>query len=146
MNEVSAVTVWLKSMLLANSGVIANISHEGIWRDIAPEGESLPYIIFSLQRGAVTNVRGSDDRALVRPMFLVEGVAENATVADRIGHYLDEAIKGQEGQVTSEDIDYYIQACFMEEPISRTELAKGGRTIFRSGGFYRIFVHKLPEA
>lgn len=97
----------------------------------APEGVSIPYVIFGLQAGGPINITPSDIREEVVRVF---GVAASAKTAGAIDGEASALLHRGTLSVNS----YTLMSLYRETDIEYAELTTNGERVYVSGGTYRI--------
>ncbi len=140
MNEQQAAAQYLYTRLTGNAGVTA-LAGARVYESLAPQGTTLPCVVYHLQAGRDRNAVGAGSRLFSRPLFLVKAVCEGSgyAPADAVAAAIDTALVGASGTVTIGGQLYEVAVAGREEPVRYTESATGKR-YNHSGGLYRLFV------
>jgi hypothetical protein len=101
----------------------------------APDGASLPYIVFNKQAGGPDNLTPSDARTLA---YQVRGFAATAKRAGEIDAQVDALITGKALTVTPYTNYYTVR----DADIEMVETPQNGAPIFSAGAIYRIRIDK----
>lgn len=134
MSETYAAETWLYETLHGDATLMAAAS--GVFADLAPSGQALPYVVFSFESGRdLLTVNGV--RIWAEAQYAVKGIVEGrsfgALVA--IAGRIDALLHRQCGTVSGG----IVVECLREEPLRYVEQA-GGETYLHLGGLYRIRV------
>src|SRR5678809_430102 len=97
MRELDASNRILRQVLGSSSGLAALVSQR-IFQDVAPQGQPLPYVVYTIigtNRGARWLDDGDDGRALFLPRYQVNAVTEgnDQTSAYSIDYQVDEVLR-----------------------------------------------------
>jgi hypothetical protein len=120
----------IKGAGTALTSLLAN-GTASIYNSQAPDGATMPYIVFSLQAGGPDNINPS---SMENSVVFVRGYALSGTVAQNIDSKLDAVLRGASLSVsgytnfwTSRESDLYMP-----------NLMPDGKTAWMAGGLYRI--------
>jgi len=143
-HEISRLRKWVYDSLKADATLTALIGGSTaprIYAFQAPEGATLPYVIFQVIGGFDTQALGTT-RVLTQPQVLIKVVSDgppNAsamTIADRIDAVI--------GQASAESSESYVFSAIRQQPVEFVEPKRDSSAYYtHSGGIYRCFVHPV---
>jgi hypothetical protein len=132
--DISRIDQWIFGILSSDFQITAAVGSR-VYGDMAPQGASMPLILFSYLGGAdkVVTLRTRLTNAIYLIRAVTTGSSYNSIVvpADRI-----DAILGVPDQGTIVD-DIRIISCNREQPHQRKDMENGVPVVYL-GGFYRI--------
>lgn len=131
-SPVTALETALYSKL--NVSAITNIATGGVWNKLAPQGTSLPYVVYQWQGGGDDNITPTRGRNLV---YTVKALAADADTAESIDEQIDIALHYQ--TLTVSGWTNYRMCREGDVNYSEMEL---GVPVFHIGAMYRIEVSK----
>lgn len=137
-NEIHLAQKWIYDKLAAASDVTAAVSTR-IYRNQAPEGAALPYVLFNFQAGS--DVRGNCTRRLMTlPLFQIKVICKGAptsainTAVNKIDSLFQEAV--------TETSESYVFSSRREFPIEYIEPWRDSGGFFTHyGGAYRLVIY-----
>jgi hypothetical protein len=107
----------------------------GIWQNIAPQAQALPYVIVQWQGGGDENDHSHDSVNLV---YTVKALADTALKAAQIMAACDVLLHKQVLTVTGWNNFW----CRREEWVSYAEVDPVGKVTYHRGAMYRIRIEK----
>ena len=122
------------STLSAGTVLITALGGTAIYDTQAPEGASLPYIVFNHQGGGPDNITGSN---IESNLWLVK--AYSATLlsnASSIFNEADKLLHKQSISINGGTVNTWW--CCREENVKLVENPPSGKPIFMRGGIYRV--------
>lgn len=119
------------SRLTGGTALIAVLGGTAIYNTHAPDGASLPYVVYSQQTGSPDNLTPSDSRTL---LYWVRVYSSSGAQAGTIDALVSGLLHKQTLTVTG----YTNYGTRRETEISTIEIDDAGRRIYQSGAFYRI--------
>jgi hypothetical protein len=133
-NEATRALQWLRATLTASSALTA-VATGGVWRGIAPNTATPPWVVYTHQSGGKTD--GVAGRRLIT-LGIYQVVAYGPTSAfaalSTAADAIDDALQRASGPAGS---DGYTLSCVMDQPIIVDETVSGVQWT-RVGGLYRI--------
>jgi hypothetical protein len=128
--NVIASALWSR---LSSSGTVTNLlpGTSSIYRAQAPDGATLPYIVFSEYAGGPMNITPSDLRD---PVYFVRAYGTTAAQAGSVDARVSLVL--HHGSLTVSD--YNVVGIFREQDYELVETLPNGNLAFMSGGLYRI--------
>ena len=134
--DLSRIDQWIMGILAGDITLATSVSSR-IYGDMAPQGSSMPLVLFSYLGGAdkVLTLRTRFTNAIYLIRAVGGGSSYNAieTIADRIDELLTTSLPDQ-GTIVR---DIRVSSCTREQPHQRKDMENGVPTMYL-GGFYRI--------
>jgi len=132
--DISRIDQWISSTL-RNDAELSGLTGGRVYGDMAPQGATMPLILFSYLGGAdkVVTLR----TRLTNAIYLVRAVAKGSSydAIERMGDRIDELLIVPQQGVFIRDIQ--IVSCAREQPHQRKDMEQGVPIVYL-GGFYRV--------
>lgn len=142
MNEAYAAQKAAIDALKANAGIVS-LAGARVYKDLAPQEASLPYVLVSHQLSSHTQAVGNGPKRIAsQPQLNIKAVTDgnSGILAARLGHFIDQALVGVSDVVVSfESETYDVQGCWQDAPIDERQI-EIDKNYFYNGGLYRFFV------
>lgn len=135
MSEINALFTALYSRLAANGTITAALGGSAIFQGIAPDGQALPYLIFSLQSGAMDNICPSE---LINDVVYIRAFANAFPQAGSIDAMVAADLHDGSISVTG----YQNFWLMRESGVALPERGEDGKIIWQAGGMYRVRLSK----
>lgn len=141
-NELGLTAEFLFQQLTGHEP-LADLVGARVYRDLAPPGAALPYVIFGFVAGVDRNAMGSRSIMFTRPHFDIKGVVRgtNSADADAIADAIHGAVNGKQRLDVAVG-ELVVLGVRRESLIEFPELLDDVQYLHR-GGTYRCFVHIL---
>lgn len=127
----NAIEAGLYTKLTSDTALIAELGATAIYNRHAPQGTSMPLVIFNHAGGGYENVNPS---SLQNHVYLVKAVATGSKAAGTLDGLILSALHGQ-ALTVSGYTNFYMAA---EQEVQLTETARDGTFIYHTGHYYRI--------
>ena len=121
----------LYSALAADTALVAELGATAIYNRHAPQGTSMPLVIFNHAGGGHENINPS---GLQNHVYLVKAVASGSKAAGTLDALVLSALHGK-ALTVSGYTNFYMAA---EQEVQLTETARDGTFIYHTGHTYRI--------
>ena len=121
----------LYSTLKAGTALTALVGTAAIYNKQAPDGATLPYVVFSVQASTPDNDHSMNAENMI---VYVRGYASTDLAAQNISTQIDNLLHGKNLAITG----YSTYWCAREQDLELVDNGPNGEKIFMAGGFYRI--------
>jgi uncharacterized protein DUF3168 len=141
-NELGLCADFLFEQLTGHAPLTALVG-DRVYRDLAPPGAVLPYVIFGFVVGVDRNAMGSRSIMFTRPIYDIKGVVQgtDSAAADAIADAVHGAVNGKQRLDVAVG-ELVVLGVRRESLIEFIEL-RDDMTYIHRGGTYRTFAHIL---
>lgn len=130
----NALETGLYTALSGNAALITELANgTAIYNQLAPQDETLPYIVFFWAGGGVENINPSD---LHNVLYVVKAVDDESKKAGTLQGLIKTALHDV-ALTVSGFTNFYTAA---ESEVNLVEMGREGKPIFHRGHYYRIRV------
>ena len=127
----NAIEAGVYTVLAGANALTEALGGSYIYNSVAPQGQAMPYVIFSHQGGGHEAINPS---GLQNHVYLVKAVDDEPKSAGTIQDHIVTALNGVALTVS----DYTAFYCRAEVEVQYTEVAQDGTVIYHRGHIYRI--------
>jgi len=134
--------------IVLNSSIRTRLGSGEVWAsrvypDMAPDGTSMPYVIFTVAGGGNSDFTPDRDNAELRVLIkaVSNGKASTVSAAARISALLKDQ-GAQEGGAVSGDSNWIITTISEREMVDMTEFTNGQR-FYHCGAYYEFVMEAL---
>lgn len=131
----NALNTAMYSRLSGGTALITALGGTSIYWLQAPDGASLPYVVFSLQGGGDENIT---PRRMKNEVYFVRGYSAVSAQAGSIDALCDSLLHGKALSVSGWANFWLVR----ENDLANVENTEAGEQVYMSGGFYRIRLDK----
>lgn len=126
---------------LTGDATLAGLVGDRVYRNLAPPGATLPYVVFGFVAGLDRNAVGSRSIMFTRPFYDIKGVVAgtDSAAADAIADAIHAAVNGKQRLDVAAG-ELVVLGCRRESLVEFVEMTEDQQYIHR-GGSYRLFCH-----
>jgi hypothetical protein len=141
-NELGLCAEFLFEQLTGHGPLVALVG-DRVYRDLAPPGAVLPYVVFSFVAGVDRNAVGSRSIMFTRPIWDIKAIVQgtDGAAADAIADAVHGAVNGKQ-RLDVADGELVVLGVRRESLLEFPELRDDVQYLHR-GGTYRVFCHIL---
>lgn len=142
-NEVMLGGAFLKATLSADA-TLASLAPGGVWRGLAPDGTTTPFVVYAHQSGGTDTLTANAVRVLSSPLYNVRvvGPAKDTVAVEAAAAQLDVVLGSKDGLRNVAVTGGLIASCFRESPFQQDEQTNAV-LLTNIGGLYRIQVESI---
>ncbi|MFA5208299.1 MAG: DUF3168 domain-containing protein [Candidatus Paceibacterota bacterium] len=130
MNNISSALYLTLQQGTALTALLAGTT--SIYKDIAPDNASYPYVVFNLQGGGETNETPNRESNVI---YYIRGYSKTSTAnAGNIATQIDSLLHGKTLTITGRNNFWTAR----EGEIENTEILSNGDRVYNAGALYRV--------